>query len=170
MSKRIHKMTQATYEEYRESGSGLCDACGAVRDGFTEPDAENYPCDSCGQSEVQGIENLMIESRIKFTDERGGVMSTNTKPKQALWGIYPDGRVGRGTSAGIEWLDVEVAENRINACEGIADPSVVPELVETAKAVARDCACTIKERMSGHRTGCEAPRFWELIARAEGRS
>jgi len=38
---------------------GFCTECGAERDGC-EPDARNYPCESCGQHAVMGAEELLI--------------------------------------------------------------------------------------------------------------
>lgn len=44
-----------------ESGDsvGFCKACGAEAYGV-EPDARNYRCESCGQSEVYGAEEMLI--------------------------------------------------------------------------------------------------------------
>lgn len=38
---------------------GFCNACGEDFEGC-EPDAENYPCESCGESEVFGAEEFLI--------------------------------------------------------------------------------------------------------------
>jgi hypothetical protein len=37
---------------------GFCLACGAERGG-TEPDARRYPCESCGEKQVYGSEELL---------------------------------------------------------------------------------------------------------------
>lgn len=44
-----------------ESGDsiGFCKACGAETDGV-EPDARGYRCESCGQAEVYGAEEMLI--------------------------------------------------------------------------------------------------------------
>jgi hypothetical protein len=44
-----------------ESGenAGFCKACGAQAYGV-EPDARNYTCESCGQAEVYGAEEMLI--------------------------------------------------------------------------------------------------------------
>lgn len=39
---------------------GFCTACGAEQCGV-EPDANGYTCESCGQPEVSGAENLLLE-------------------------------------------------------------------------------------------------------------
>ena len=39
--------------------SGICLACGFEQDGC-EPDAENYTCESCGESCVMGAEQILI--------------------------------------------------------------------------------------------------------------
>ena len=44
----------------RDDYTGFCKACGATR-GNCEPDAEHYPCDNCGQNEVSGAEQLLME-------------------------------------------------------------------------------------------------------------
>jgi hypothetical protein len=41
------------------SNPGLCLACGFEQDGC-EPDAENYTCESCGESCVMGAEQILI--------------------------------------------------------------------------------------------------------------
>lgn len=52
------------FEALEENLSGLgnigfCRACGAEADGC-EPDARNYECEACGESEVFGAEELLI--------------------------------------------------------------------------------------------------------------
>lgn len=39
--------------------TGLCLACGAERD-CVEPDAENYPCEACGEEQVFGAEQIVL--------------------------------------------------------------------------------------------------------------
>jgi len=39
---------------------GFCKACGAETSGV-EPDARNYECEACGQPQVFGAEELLIE-------------------------------------------------------------------------------------------------------------
>lgn len=38
---------------------GFCTACGAEAEGV-EPDAEDYECEHCGESAVQGADNLLV--------------------------------------------------------------------------------------------------------------
>jgi hypothetical protein len=38
---------------------GFCLACGNEQDGC-EPDARNYPCESCGERRVYGAEELVL--------------------------------------------------------------------------------------------------------------
>lgn len=54
-------ISQARIVRAIESGesAGFCKACGARTDGV-EPDARNYRCDSCGQMEVYGAEEMLI--------------------------------------------------------------------------------------------------------------
>lgn len=62
----MHKMSEAEYHGYRDRLVGLCCECGAER-GSTEPDAEDYPCEACGQDTVYGIEQLMLMGQIEIT-------------------------------------------------------------------------------------------------------
>jgi hypothetical protein len=39
---------------------GFCIRCGAETDGV-EPDARDYPCESCGENGVYGAEELLME-------------------------------------------------------------------------------------------------------------
>ena len=63
------KISETTYQDLREDYSGICIKCLTVRHGDTEPDAQNYPCDNCGENKVQGIEDLLIMGLIEFVDE-----------------------------------------------------------------------------------------------------
>jgi hypothetical protein len=60
----------------------------------------------------------------------------------------------------------------VNACEGIADPSVVPELLGWLKAVERQLSYEVKAGFinEGSGAGGMLPKMREIIARAEGRS
>jgi hypothetical protein len=39
---------------------GFCIACGAQSDDNCEPDAQNYPCSSCGKNKVFGAEEILF--------------------------------------------------------------------------------------------------------------
>lgn len=67
--RRTWKMTEDEYQQHVDEYDGLCLSCGEVRYGSTEGDAEGYPCDSCGEEKVIGIENAMISGRIEITEE-----------------------------------------------------------------------------------------------------
>lgn len=56
---KLELITLEEYEEYREEYIGVCLACGERQDSV-EPDARNYPCDTCGEQQVFGIEELLI--------------------------------------------------------------------------------------------------------------
>lgn len=62
-------MTADEYQEHVDSYDGVCTACGEFRYGETEGDAENYPCDACGENAVEGIENALIAGHIEFIEE-----------------------------------------------------------------------------------------------------
>ena len=47
-------------EAYGLGNSGFCKACGEESEGC-EPDARNYRCESCGEYQVFGAAELIIE-------------------------------------------------------------------------------------------------------------
>lgn len=61
-------MTIEEYEQHREEYNGICTSCGEIRDGGTEPDAEEYECDACGKMAVQGIENAFMAGAIEIEE------------------------------------------------------------------------------------------------------
>ncbi len=60
MAKR--KVTLSRIMQAIEEGGypGFCLGCGADADGV-EPDAREYPCESCGANKVYGAEELLIQ-------------------------------------------------------------------------------------------------------------
>jgi len=67
--RHVFKLTEQTYVELRESHCGFCLSCHALNDGFHEPDAENYECDSCGKHASHGIENVLIMGLVELVDD-----------------------------------------------------------------------------------------------------
>jgi hypothetical protein len=63
------KLTEAAYLQHCEEYNGLCLACGEIRWGLTEPDAEGYPCEECGEDRVQGIENALLSGNLEIIAE-----------------------------------------------------------------------------------------------------
>ena len=62
-------MSEAEYRDHCESYDGYCKKCDDVgRFGDTEPDAENYPCEECGQHACMGIEQALLMGLIEITD------------------------------------------------------------------------------------------------------
>lgn len=61
-------MTADEYRELEDSYSGVCLSCGATRFGDTEPDAEGYHCDNCGEDTVSGAMTAMMDGYITITD------------------------------------------------------------------------------------------------------
>lgn len=64
------EMTEAEYQSlvFGDGNPGFCMACGSEAGGC-EPDARNYRCESCGERDVYGIEELMVEGLILFVEE-----------------------------------------------------------------------------------------------------
>lgn len=44
-----------------------------------------------------------------------------------------------------------------------------PKMLAALKEAVQDCGCSVRERESGHRVGCQAPYWQEIIEEAEGR-
>jgi hypothetical protein len=63
------RMSETTYLRHEDELNGICCACGAIRHGNTEGDAEGYECGRCGMHSVVGIQNALIMGLI---DIRGG--------------------------------------------------------------------------------------------------
>ena len=54
------RLLEAVREQmFGDSNTGFCIACGQEADGC-EPDARNYPCESCGERKVYGASELLI--------------------------------------------------------------------------------------------------------------
>jgi hypothetical protein len=63
---QTHTMTTSEFEQLNENGGGICRHCGDTTDSGCEPDAQNYPCDSCGYPEVFGVEEALIAGWLEF--------------------------------------------------------------------------------------------------------
>ena len=63
----VFNMTQEDYLDASRNYQGICKTCGDLRD-QTEPDAEDYECYSCGEMQVQGIENALMEGTLEITE------------------------------------------------------------------------------------------------------
>ena len=63
---KIFKMRQDVFKQHCDEHDGICLACSGIAYSDTEPDAENYLCDNCGEEEVYGIENLLIMGHIQI--------------------------------------------------------------------------------------------------------
>jgi len=57
-------ITIEEYFEYRGQYIGVCLSCGETRE-CCEPDADNYPCESCSESKVQGADNLLAMGLVE---------------------------------------------------------------------------------------------------------
>ena len=59
------RLTRRQYQTLHDSMQGICRACGHTRD-TVEPDAEGYPCPTCGSAEVYGVEQLLIREEVEI--------------------------------------------------------------------------------------------------------
>lgn len=56
------KLSEEDYRHHHESEDGFCITClEFTRDGNTEPDARDYPCDKCHNDTVIGTEEALLE-------------------------------------------------------------------------------------------------------------
>jgi hypothetical protein len=63
------RLTEAEYRALLDDYCGVCVACGSVREN-TEPDAEKYHCEECGEDKVYGVEVAFLTGRVEIeTDE-----------------------------------------------------------------------------------------------------
>ena len=54
------RLLEAAREQmFGDGNAGFCTACGQEADGC-EPDARNYPCESCGERKVYGASELLM--------------------------------------------------------------------------------------------------------------
>jgi hypothetical protein len=58
------KMTEEEYLQHNDAGDGVCLACGEIKEGGVEPDAEYYNCNACGENQVCGVEHALIMSLL----------------------------------------------------------------------------------------------------------
>jgi hypothetical protein len=61
-------LTLDDYHYHQAHYVGICTICGAERD-CTEPDAENYPCEECGEYAVSGSDILLINDMYDSAEE-----------------------------------------------------------------------------------------------------
>jgi len=69
-SGNLRKRPVMSEQEYRtltyDGSPGFCLACGQDTDGV-EPDARRYPCESCSEPLVYGLEELLMMGLLKIT-------------------------------------------------------------------------------------------------------
>lgn len=58
------KMKEETYLFCDDNYSGICLACGEIKEGDCEPDACNYHCDSCHKNMVFGVSEALVMDRL----------------------------------------------------------------------------------------------------------
>ena len=67
MTKQTKTMTADEYQQAENDHMGFCLACGEEAYGV-EGDAEGYECEECGEAQVQGIQNALIEGNVVICD------------------------------------------------------------------------------------------------------
>ncbi len=60
------KITIEQLKQLDRDYSGVCLACGEISQGDTEPDAENYNCELCGENKVMGSHWLPYSDRVEL--------------------------------------------------------------------------------------------------------
>lgn len=62
------RMTQEEYHIHNDEMNGYCPVCDCiVETGDFEPDARERECEECGKSKAMGLEEALIENKIRFT-------------------------------------------------------------------------------------------------------
>lgn len=68
MSKSKRQRVRATASDVEDGTLGGCRACGELQEGC-EPDARGYECDSCGERQVYGLEELVMMGEIDLVED-----------------------------------------------------------------------------------------------------
>lgn len=63
------QMSEEDFINHDNEGDGLCIGCGHINYNFTEPDAEELPCDDCHQNKVMGYQMALEMEHIQITTE-----------------------------------------------------------------------------------------------------
>lgn len=58
-------LSEEEFHEMDEDLMGVCLACGETQGGC-EPDARKYICESCGDDEVYGVQELLMMNRLSL--------------------------------------------------------------------------------------------------------
>lgn len=58
--KNIPEMDEEEYWEHLNDYYVICKVCGEIKYRGCEPDAEDYPCEECGNNAVVGMEMALI--------------------------------------------------------------------------------------------------------------
>lgn len=63
--------TEEEYLSHCENSDGFCTnpKCHEITSGNTEPDAEDYECESCGENTVMGFESALMCGEIDISEE-----------------------------------------------------------------------------------------------------
>jgi cytidylate kinase len=69
---KTFEMTEEDFREASNNNEGRCIACGAEVGSGIEPDARNYKCEECGQEQVFGMDELLLDALVSFTVDTGG--------------------------------------------------------------------------------------------------
>jgi len=62
-------LIRATEAEIQDGCMGACRSCGVMASHGVEPDARGYDCEACGEPEVYGLEELLLEGELEIVDE-----------------------------------------------------------------------------------------------------
>jgi len=61
------KMTEGEFRALQSAYEGVCIGCGEIRS-CTEPDAENYDCEACGENKVVGADIALVTEVIEIVN------------------------------------------------------------------------------------------------------
>lgn len=63
------KMTELEFMYGQQNMEGICVSCGEPTCSPVEPDARNYVCESCGENQVFGLGEALLEGLIDIVGE-----------------------------------------------------------------------------------------------------
>jgi hypothetical protein len=67
--KTVPAITENEFAEATDNSMGWCPKCREFTRDCTEPDAEGYDCEQCGENSVVGAEVAMVAGMFDFREE-----------------------------------------------------------------------------------------------------
>lgn len=65
-------MSESEFRDECEAFAGWCTGCREITRYATEPDAEGYECEKCGEMTVMGLEQALVAGLIDIDEDDHG--------------------------------------------------------------------------------------------------